>query len=582
MLISEVIQSEDQKYKNETVKITDGFYFSQYRTIQRINRYINNQFWSCQDPDAVFWNISNPLIPLFAKSIDLDSKDFRVSGIGNIHEFQAFVINLKFRRWVSVDTSVNDGQTTDNAFGITLDDTSTGITTYGSSVWKKVEKSEGVTIEEVNLSNLRMDPTVKDLIDSPVIEFHYMSETQIRNKWSEKADEIIEKGKEARDGEDNQSETTVEEYEIWERWGSYRENEDDDYKYMHYIGSGYGEFEVIIFDEEIKLDKDGKPKDFPYYDFHVGKYAGRFLRIGVVERLFELQEQANTLVNQNHESNQIASLLLMRTSDPETQGNILQSAVSGQIINSQDMQQIGIDNRFAANFFSNLNRIEEQARALCFITESVSGETPPSGVPFRSFAVASNASNNTFDYIKTSVGIKMGLVVEKQIMPSLVKKWNKEEFIKIAQNEDDIRLYDEAVVRLAVKNYMLDRASKGLAIFEEDVQQVKEDTLIALEKGERIEPIGKNFFDFKYGISMNPVGESVDKNAKNAAIDAAMQDMLANPAVVNTPLYREKLEINGISPFRLTQEEQQELTGGETAVQPAEPQVDRLSQVALQ
>jgi hypothetical protein len=582
MLISEVIQSEDQKYKNETVKITDGFYFSQYRTIQRINRYINNQFWSCQDPDAVFWNISNPLIPLFAKSIDLDSKDFRVSGIGNIHEFQAFVINLKFRRWVSVDTSVNDGQTTDNAFGITLDDTSTGITTYGSSVWKKVEKSEGVTIEEVNLSNLRMDPTVKDLIDSPVIEFHYMSETQIRNKWSEKADEIIEKGKEARDGEDNQSETTVEEYEIWERWGSYRENEDDDYKYMHYIGSGYGEFEVVLFEEEISLDKDGKPKDFPYYDFHVGKYAGRFLRIGVVERLFELQEQANTLVNQNHESNQIASLLLMRTSDPETQGNILQSAVSGQIINSQDMQQIGIDNRFAANFFSNLNRIEEQARALCFITESVSGETPPSGVPFRSFAVASNASNNTFDYIKTSVGIKMGLVVEKQIMPSLVKKWNKEEFIKIAQNEDDIRLYDEAVVRLAVKNYMLDRASKGLAIFEEDVQQVKEDTLIALEKGERIEPIGKNFFDFKYGISMNPVGESVDKNAKNAAIDAAMQDMLANPAVVNTPLYREKLEINGISPFRLTQEEQQELTGGETAVQPAEPQVDRLSQVALQ
>lgn len=564
-MISEIIQTEIQNYEEGGIEITPGYRFSQYDTINRINLYLNNRFQDLNDPTAIFWNLSNDRRILFAKSIDADSKDFYVNGRGVANWFQSWIINVRFKKWVK-----------DTRFALTLDDTSESTATYGSSVWKKCKTSKGITLKEVNLTNLYFDQTVENIIESPVVELHYLSEVQIRAKYPEKASEVVVKAKEARDNEDNESETTVEQYEIWERWGAYEVDGKD--KYMHFIGAGYGDFETILLEEEIKVNSDGMPKEFPYFDFHVGKYNKRWLRLGVVERLFDLQEQANTLVNQNAEANSIASLLLFRTSDAETNGNILQSAVSGQIINTQDMQQLGIDNRALNDFLAQLQNIERQADALCFINESISGETPPSGVPFRSLAVSTNAARSTFKYIKTSIVEKMGYILQEQILPDVMKEWNREDTIEISEDENDIRIYDERVIDKAVQLFKKDKAKKNLAVAEEDIEFVREETRKRLERSKRVEKVGNKFFDFEWGISMNPTGESVDKNVQNAAIDGALEMMIQAPAVVNTPLFKQKLENNGINPFRLTVQEQE-------ALQPAQPKKveapapDKLSQL---
>jgi len=565
----EIVAKEVRDFKDGQVVLTQGISYSQYYTIQRINRYLSNKFWENSDPNALFWSLSNQRIPLYAKSIDMDTKDFSVVGVGKTNWFQAWILNVRFKKWAK-----------ETRLALTLDDISTGIATYGSMVWKRQEVDGEQTLEAADLRNLYFDPTVKNIIDSPVVELHYMTETEIRQRWPEKVDEVIEKAEMARDNEENDAETEDTKYELWERWGQRQLEYGGDMVYMHDVGVGSGDSEVELSSDEIKIEKNGKPADFPYYDFHGERVSGRWMGLGVVERLFPIQEQCNTLVNQNSEANNIASLLLFRTADPNTTGNILQSAQSGQIINTQDMQQLGIDNRFITTFLNQLQTIEAKADALCYINDSISGDTPPSGVPFRSLAVSTRAALSTFRYLKTSIGEKMGFILQEDIMPSIIKGFNREEVIEISEDENDVRLYDETYIETAVEEYKKDRAERGLVVFEEDLEEVKLRAKKNVERNRRVQEIGKKFFDFEYGIVMNPTGESVDKNVKNAAIDGALEMMIAAPAIVNTPLFKQKLANNGIPPFRLTMEEQAELAQSTTGAPIPEAPVDRLAELA--
>ena len=565
----ELVAKEVQDFKTKPVMLTSGTSYSQYDTIQRENRYIAGEFMDCPDPNAMFWQLSNQRIPLYAKSIDMDTKDFYVVGVGKTNWFQAWILNVRYKKW-----------SRESRLALTLDDVSTGIATHGSMVWKKVETDGVVGIEAADLRNLYFDPTVKNIIESPVVELHYMTETEIRYKWADKADEVIEKAKQRRDSEDHEAESEDEKYEVWERWGEFKKELDDDAKYFRFVGVGAGDLEVILTEDEITLGKNGKPKDFPYYDFHGERVSGRWKALSVPERLFGLQEQINTLVNQNNEANSIASLFLFRTEDPGTTGNILQSAQSGQIINSQDMQQLGIDNRFISTFLNQLQSIESKADSLCYVNDSISGDTPPSGVPFRSLAVATRAALSTFRYIKTSIGEKMGYVLQEEVLPSIIKGFNREDIIEIAEDEEDIRIYDDRLVDQAIEDFKIERASMGLVVFEEDLEVLKVNTRKSVQRNRRIEEIGKKFFDFEYGIVMNPSGKSVEKNVQNAAIDGALEMMIAAPAIVNTPLFKQKLANNNIPPFRLTVEEQAELSQSATGKPVPEAPVDTLSKLA--
>jgi hypothetical protein len=296
-----------------------------------------------------------------------------------------------------------------------------------------------------------------------------------------------------------------------------------------------------------------------------------------VERLFPLQEEMNTLVNQNAEAQSISSLLLFRTEDPNVTGNVLDQARSGQILNSPDLQQLGIDNRFLNEFLNQTRLINEQADALCYIRESISGETPPSGVPFRAVAMASRGAVSTFDYIKTHIGEKMGYILQEHIMPDLVAGFNKEDAVEISEDELDIAAYDEAMAAKALKDYKMMMAREGKVVFEEDLVSITENILQDVNRNRRLEKHGKNFFDFKYGITMTPTSESFDKVVMNANLDAVLATMAATPALVDTLPFKKKLSLNGIPPFRLTPMQQQQIQGTAGGIPTPEAPQDNLS-----
>jgi len=274
--ISTIVQEEVKDYKEKSFPI-DGGYFSQFNTIRRINLYINNQYLErdAEREGLIFWNISNSRVIHFAKNIDLDTKDLMPYGKGETNYWQSWILKLKFKKWLK-----------DNHFSLLLNDLSEGVSTYGSIVWKKYTdpKTKEVKLIESDLRRLAFKQTLRTVRDGNIVEMHYLTETEIREKegaW-DNIDLILKNAKRGEGKDQDTNENAL--YEVWERVGEVMDT-NNKIHFTHYIGAGYGDKEVIAFEDEIKREQN------PYYDFHIGRYRGRWLRVGNVERLFSLQEK---------------------------------------------------------------------------------------------------------------------------------------------------------------------------------------------------------------------------------------------------------------------------------------------------
>lgn len=548
MKISEQVGDIITSAKTEELEIVPGYSFNQQKNVQRINLYLNQRFLENVDENAIFWDLSTPRIIHTSKNIDLDTKDLMPYAIGETNMFQVWLCRVKLRKWLR-----------ESDIAELLDDLVDGVAAFGSAVWKIVKGDDGKTVEECDLRNLYFDQTAKCIDDVPVVELHYLTPLEVRSKrdvWDNVEELLKEKT-----GESNQ-------YEVWEFWG---ETEEDEPAYKHCIGYGYGEKAIYLFDEEVK------PEDFPYRDFHIGKYRGRWQRIGIVERLYKLQERANTLVNQNAQATQIASLLLLRATDVETGANVLSQAENGQIVKSSDLQQIGIDNRAFTVLLNELQTIETKADSLCLTPDIVQGEASPSGTPFRSLATIANAAKSAFKSTRDRVAAKLEEILQEEILPDLVKDWNKEELANIAENADDIKFYDETLLAKRELETLAKANREGRVIDPQELIQTAQNVNLEVETNGRNVKIPKNYFNFDFGLRFIATAEGYDKAQQNDAMFNAISLVLQNPAIVNIPLFKQYVENNGIEWWRLTKREMEQLMSGmQQGVEKVEPKQDKL------
>lgn len=551
-MYSEYVTRLKSFYK-KPVTLYDGIDYDLHEIVRRIVLYKNDKFLAAKE-GAIFWNMSTTRIPHFAKNIDFDTKDLQPYGMGEANITQVWILKQKYHLWLSR-----------SELALILNNLSWNLSTFGSWVWKLRKEKGQWQIDEPNLCNLYFDPCVKSLRGVDKAEIHYLSKYDImlkREAW-ENVDELLKRVESTPDNED---------VEIWEYWG--RDYEDETNKrFVHAYGYGYGDEEIVLFEE------DESESDDPYYDFHVGEYDGRWLRKGVVERLFPIQERANALVNQNAATTEIASMVLLRSSNPEMTGNVFSNAETGDIVTSTDLQQIAIDNRAISTFISEMALLEQQADRLCLTPQVVTGEALPSGTPFRSVATISNAAKSTFGFIRQSIGETISQIMMNRILPTVVKGWQSGEIMEIAQDQEDITMYDKSLKAVAKRQTFVDNLLKGVIIPEDQLEEMVAPMVEAtLEREGRKVEIPPNYFNFEYGIRLNVTGESQDKQQQNDAMFNALQMAAGNPALVNTPMFRQYLENNGLEYWKLTPEEVQTLqqSAGPQAGKPIQAKTDAL------
>lgn len=530
------------------VEFTENYRFNHLKTIERIYLYINNRFEERED--GIFWNISNYRSQHFAKNIELDTKDLMPYGEGDVAIKNTWILRKELMKWAK-----------ERRLAIDLNDLAQTCSDFGSAVWKVVNND----VELVDLRNLYFNPLAKTIREENIVEKHYLSSNEIRAKkevWDNVEKVLKEKSKNG-------------EYEINEFFGWYCKdegeyNEETD-GWKHIISYGSGDGEVILFEEEVEKE------DNPYFDFHIGKYAGRWLRIGIVERLFDLQVRANQLVNQNAQSTEIASLLLFRSQSADTVGNVLEGAINGQIIPSGDLEQIGISNTGIQQFAQEMMLIEQQADKLCLTPDVIQGEALPSGTPFRSLATLTNAARSAFKMIRENIANTIEVILKDQVLPEVVKGLNREHILEIS-DEDDIEIFDQSVKEAFKREMIL----SGIPYTKDLDPLIDELVAKRIEEEGRKLALPKNFFNFKYGIKFNIAGEAYDKAQQNATMESALQYYMGNPAVTDIKLFRQYLENNGISYWKLSPAEKRAIQeanmaqGGQPQAQSMAPKQDKL------
>jgi hypothetical protein len=265
-------------------------------------------------------------------------------------------------------------------------------------------------------------------------------------------------------------------------------------------------------------------------------------------------------------------------------GNVLEQAINGQIIPDETLEQIGISNTGLNNFLAELQLIENQADKLCFTPDIIQGKASPSNTTFRGIAVENANAVDAFREIKQNLLEKIADILMEYVFPETVKNWNHEDIIEMAEDDADVEEYINALQRKAQIDYLL--ANEGNVVTPEIKKRILDRIEDAVKQQGRSIKIPKNFFNFKWGFKMMPTDETVDKSARNDAYFNALQMTSVNPAITDIPLFRQYCEDNGISAWKLTPKQKEELqqamnqgrqaTG--TLPEPREP--DRLLQQA--
>ncbi len=534
------------KAENNYLEIVDGtnnlqpILFNQREVVRRINAYINNRFIE-RDDDAIFWNIINHRITHFAKLISPDTKDFMPYGLGEINYWQSWALRKKVKEFFR-----------DTSFYKTLNDLSEGLATYGSVVWKKYKENGQVKIKEVKLDNIYFRQSCECINDEDIVEIHTLSRKELWDKegiW-DNVREVLDKCQD-------------DEIKIWEYSGAWSKDNDKP-EMIHSIGYGYG-------DEYVKLFEEAQTENV-YEDFHIGRFRGRWLRVGVPERLFKLQERTNQVVNQNAQATEISSLLLLKSANSDLTGNVLEQAINGQIIPDETLQQVGISNVGLQGFINEIQLINDHADRLCLTPEIVQGEASPANTTFRGIAVVNAGAISAFRNYRQDIFEKIAEILLRDVFPKLVRSWKHEDIIDMVEDEGDIEAYKKGLEETMKKEKLLE----GIVItdnVENDIINSIEENIGLVKKA--IIP-DENFWNFKWGFKLVPTDESVDKSAKNDAYFNALQMTGANPALTGIPLFNQYLEDNGISPFKITPKQIEQLQQAPSKNMPEQKEPDRL------
>jgi hypothetical protein len=215
--------------------------------------------------------------------------------------------------------------------------------------------------------------------------------------------------------------------------------------------------------------------------------------------------------------------------------------------------------------------------------EAARGETPPSGTPFRTQALAVQQVNTQFSYRREEMAISLTELLEDWVLPYLAKQINKAHILAQDFSAQELSAIDEAFAKHQAHKAVIEKVLAGEVVSEEDYQSILEETKQSLSgtKTTRFIEVPDNYFkDLEANVSITITGEQRDKAATLESLSNILNLVASNPAVLQDPvmsqIFGQIVELSGagISPVSLGLGTKQQMNQSEAAaqMQAAQPQ----------
>jgi len=429
------IKHELTSYETDTFEISDGYYFSAYKLIKRIMMFKNQQYptgkLDSQGNYKYWYDIISPRCDAEIKNIDFDTKDILLASDAENDAGRLIIANARLGQFLK-----QTGQ------AAKLNEAVERGTEWGNLVAKKLKDDYKL----LDLNNVMvLNQTAETLEDSDVIEKEIMVSSDLRKKMEiwDNVKELIDEGK-------SDEKKTSPDFFIYERNGEITEQEYNDAKGK----SGGDKNKYILCKVIVGGNKKNDPKHIlwcdevkkkPYFEYHRGKYSGRWMRVGMFEVLFDAETRANEIGNQIARGLEWSSKTIFASEDKVLAQNILTDLQNGDVIKGK-ITQVSVRMEGLDQLIADWNRIMEIADKLANSYEVVSGANLPSGTPFALANLQNANANKLFDFIREKLTITFTDIISEWVLPDILKDLKSLDILKLTDDAGFLQRYAEMVI----------------------------------------------------------------------------------------------------------------------------------------
>lgn len=446
------ITSEISNYQSKRVELSEGVFFSQYNLINRIYKFKNRDLSGTKLNDDLSYNyyfdIISPRADSEIKNLRFDTKNVLVFSQNPRKDFPVvFISNASIKKWMS-----ENGE--DEKLKAAVEE----FVANGNVGFKRVK--DGYEIIDA-LNTYPTNTRAETVDDTDLIERHEMTADQLKRmtEW-DNVDETIEHlgNKSFKASEFTTDDiTTSKRYEIFEFSGQVNEKEfmmargegedGDENKFflakviVAGLKSGGSSLKYTLFAEKL----DGELSEHYIYA-HRGKYEGRFWRMGMYELLMDHQIRANQIGNDLAHGLEWASKTIFHSSDSRVLQNIRADMENGDVIITEDIRQLEVRMQGADQLIADWNRLMADANMLAHSSEVVTGESLPSGTPFRLGALLDQNAGKMFVLLRQKITLPYKRVFKNWLLPDLLKELSGEDVFTLTGEEELLDQLREIIV----------------------------------------------------------------------------------------------------------------------------------------
>lgn len=557
--IGEVVREMEQNFISGTGTVMSKYVTSDlYEDINKTYAYLNSKHISgetdSQGREKPFFNIVLAARNIYYRATDIDRKNIEIKATKSSDVVPAFLATVLLQDWMRKEN-----------FGAFLNDWGLDLAGFNSSVVKFVEKNGELYSMVVPWSRLIVDPINFDA--NPKIELLELTEAQLYQRNYDK--DVVEKlcdairARELTDGTKQDSKSNyIKLYEIHGLFPlSYltgKEKDDDEFVQQMHVVSFVASKDKGEFDDFTLVS--GREEQDPYMLTSLLPATDGSVSIdGSVKNLFEAQWMINHTVKSIKDQLDIASKLIFQTSDSNFVGrNVLSAIEQGDILIhkiNEPLTQVNNQSHDITAQQSFQQMWKGLASEINGVSESMLGNTAPSGTAWRQVEALLQESHSLFDLMTENKGLYIEAMLRKFVIPFLKKKIDTTDEITAILEAHNItkidamyvpqeakRKFNSEAVEKVIKALETDDMSQAPQPFnpEQEQAKVKED----------LAPLGNQRFfkpsdadnvtwkealkDIEWELEVNITGEAVDKQTVLTTLSTALQ-AITNPAYANNP-----------------------------------------------
>jgi len=572
--IGEFIKEQETAYQLP-VTVIDGWEWNMKEHIRVSTLYKNSQFstgnsYSHSGSDhkggrdlKPFKNIVLPILRLQYRTEGFDVKDIELF-VNNIKiYFKSFLIKKFHEKWAR-----------ENDIDTFIDEMVESYVDFGGALIKNVNKARP---EVVPLQSLAfVDQT--DIMSGPIGIKHFFSPDELRKKedvgWGKESngadvslEDLIIMADNKKKVDYNygvQNETPGKYIEVYEIHGTFPESElkegGDETKYisqLHIVSMHKDEKDEKVYRTLFK----GREKESPFKLLLRDQIYGRALGYGGVEELFEPQIWTNYDAIRKREMLDAASKIIFKTTDASFAArnkiHDMENMEIAVLDEGRDLTQIDTFPRNLAAFDRSTIEWENLAQRMGAATESLLGESPSSGTPFRLNERVVAEGKGVHEYRRGKIAIFVDEIYKDWVIPHIAKEITKgQEFLSELTPEELKEVADSLVTRETNK-LVKEKILNAELIFPEEIEQFKNDVREQFVRGgfKKFIKILKGELDKAHiDVQVNIMGKQKDLVNVTDKIVNIFRQIIAAPQILQDPrfmqLFNEILEFSGFSPLK--------------------------------